>query len=545
MASFKKTYDTDSIVLRRIFAVNPDTNARISANTFLVTGPNGVGSFQDAFGFLSTISVPTSLVGGSGVTITNQNGNYIIATSSIGVDDILSTVNGLGSAGYISTAIAIINLSSIISTPQLTSSIEGLGSLGYLSTSQLTSSIKGLGSLGYLSTTQLASTIANLGNIYNSTILFPGTNISFSSNANQITINGQAGGVTSIIAGSGITIDKATGDVTVTATGITPGTVTDVNLTSTIFGLANFGYVSTLALMSSTKGLGSLGYLSSFNTISSINLSSGSIVASYLSSQKIMVSSITANKFIGDGSLLTNINTGNNTGSGSANGVLFYLNFSVADQYGGANIQFPTKSLEFKTTSGQGTSQQTNLNATTGNQFICGFQSSTDIPGFIPYGIWDFNIFLTTTGNDVNIYCKLYVYNSGTLSLIGISSSISLIPGTTVNQVTTTVEVAYTQLVTGDTIYVELYVNKTSAAANETITIHYEEPNAYSHVHTTFLGASATTMSTLNISSGSLFTGTASTTEINAGRLNFGTLYNNGIQLIDTNGNFLFSFQTL
>lgn len=92
MASFKKTYDTDSIVLRRIFAVNPDTNARISANTFLVTGPNGVGSFQDAFGFLSTISVPTSLVGGSGVTITNQNGNYIIATSSIGVDDILITV---------------------------------------------------------------------------------------------------------------------------------------------------------------------------------------------------------------------------------------------------------------------------------------------------------------------------------------------------------------------------------------------------------------------------------------------------------------------
>ena len=98
MASFRKTYDTDSIVLRRIFAVNPDTNGRISANTFLVTGANGLGSFQDAVSFLSTISVPTSIVGGSGISVINTNGVYTIATdgsSGIDTSHLTSTVKGL------------------------------------------------------------------------------------------------------------------------------------------------------------------------------------------------------------------------------------------------------------------------------------------------------------------------------------------------------------------------------------------------------------------------------------------------------------------
>ena len=57
--------------------------------------------------------------------------------------------------------------------------------------------------------------------------------------------------------------------------------------------------------------------------------------------------------------------------------------------------------------------------------------------------------------------------------------------------------------------------------------------------------SSFNTISSLNISSGSLFANTTSTTETNAGRLNFGSLYNNGIKLIDDYGNILFSFQTL
>ena len=90
-----------------------------------------------------------------------------------------STIIGLGTLGYFSSVIT--NLSSIISTPQLTSSLVGLGSMGYLSsgisniisTPQLTSSLVGLGSMGYLSsgtinvisTPQLFSSLIGLGTL--------------------------------------------------------------------------------------------------------------------------------------------------------------------------------------------------------------------------------------------------------------------------------------------------------------------------------------------------------------------------------------------
>jgi len=61
-----------------------------------------------------------------------------------------STVQGLGTAGYISTA-------------SLTSTIVGLGTTGYISTASLTSTIIGLGTTGYISTASLTSTVAALG----------------------------------------------------------------------------------------------------------------------------------------------------------------------------------------------------------------------------------------------------------------------------------------------------------------------------------------------------------------------------------------------
>jgi len=76
---------------------------------------------------------------------------------------------------------ALTNLSSIISTPQLTSSLQGLGSMGYLSTvpstfissAALFSSLTGIGTLGYLSsgiinvisTPQLFSSLIGLGTL--------------------------------------------------------------------------------------------------------------------------------------------------------------------------------------------------------------------------------------------------------------------------------------------------------------------------------------------------------------------------------------------
>ena len=86
-------------------------------------------------------------------------------SSIISTPQLISSLEGLGTLGYLSSA--IINLSSIISTPQLISSLEGLGTLGYLSsltlssiisTPQLTSSLVGLGSMGYISSGNVQST---------------------------------------------------------------------------------------------------------------------------------------------------------------------------------------------------------------------------------------------------------------------------------------------------------------------------------------------------------------------------------------------------
>ena len=486
MASFRKTYDTDSIVLRRIFAVNPDTNGRISANTFLVTGANGLGSFQDAVSFLSTISVPTSIVGGSGITLTNTNGTYTIATSSIAQFDLTSTIIGLGQI-YNSTILVagtnitfssnanqiIINgqaggggelvasdltsttrgLGSLgyISTPQLTSSLRGLGSFGYLSSfatisttnlssgslfasflssqritassitankfigdgslltnvpgtggltaSDLTSTTMGLGLLGYLSTTQLASTIANLGQIYNSTILVAGTNITFTSNVNQITINGQAGGG--------------------------GGDVTALNLTST------------------TKGLGSLGYLSS------------------------------ASIFNG--------------------GTVYYLNWSQAGS------TYPYKALQPTITGGD---RQTDVNTigTNTDTLIQTFQTPIIHPSFIPAGIWDLNLFVKSASSYLSVYYKIFKLNDGTSTQIGQNSApVTIFPadGSTIVQVSLSITVPYTILDDGegDTVYIQIRGVNSDLSLPHSLTVYYEQ-DTYSHVHTTFL-QSVTEFSTI------------------------------------------------
>ena len=68
----------------------------------------------------------------------------------------LSTVAGLGTAGYVSTL-------------SLTSSIAGLGTAGYVSTSWFQSTLDGLGTLGFISTTEdtvrTTSTVSGLGTI--------------------------------------------------------------------------------------------------------------------------------------------------------------------------------------------------------------------------------------------------------------------------------------------------------------------------------------------------------------------------------------------
>ena len=746
MASFKKTYDTDSIVLRRIFAVNPDTNGRISANTFLVTGANGLGSFQDAVSFLSTISVPTSLVAGTGITVTNTNGTYTIATdgsSSIAPSDLTSTTKGLGSLGYLSTIAnlgQIFNSTFLVAGTNITFSsnanqitINGQAGGSDIAASDLTSTTMGLGSLGYLSSTQLASTIVNLGQIYNSTILVAGTNITFSSNANEITINGQAGGggdvtvtnltSTSIGLGSlgylsspsifnsgtvyylnwsqaGPTYPYKALQPTVTNGGLQfdttaipansealiqtfqtstilplfiPSGIWDLNLfvnttssyikiyyklyklnsgTSTliatspssfiipsddstvqvslsefvqytpitagdtlyieIYGIntnllspqsvtvnyenGKYSHLHTTFLQSVTEfstiqGLGSLGYLSSFNTISSLNISSGSIYASLLSSQQITASSIRANNFVGDGSLITNvpnlgvtsITAGAGIGVNTTTGAVTVSNTGVLSitQGDGISITGSDGSFTITATGGTaGTVAAADLVSTViGIQLRATSSLTSSLQGLSYMGY--LSSFATISSLNIStgsIYASLLssqqiMASSMTANkFIGDGSLLTNLPGSglaTTDLTSTVIGLGTSGYLSSLTLLStienlgQIYnstilvagTNITFSSNINQITINGQAGGgglAASDLTSTTMGlgsisyiSSFNTLSSLNISSGSIYTSTTSTTETNAGRLNFGELYNNGTKLVDAYGNILFSFQTL
>ena len=85
---------------------------------------------------LSTLNVTSSITS----SYYFGNGSYLIDLPAVSSLSLTSTIEGLGTLGFISTA-------------QLTSSIIGLGTLGYLSSVQpsLNSTVEGLGSLGFLS----------------------------------------------------------------------------------------------------------------------------------------------------------------------------------------------------------------------------------------------------------------------------------------------------------------------------------------------------------------------------------------------------------
>ena len=238
-ASTRKTYDTDSITLRRIFAYDPLTNTPPSTSYVLASLTKGVAAFTSPLSVLSTfgwVNLPAQISTLSGELLSTiiafrpnypSTPEYFLPSTVTGLGtsgyvssfQLFSTVQGLGSAGYLSSGVitqplisTVIGLGTVgyVSTSQLTSTVRGLGSSGYVSSTQVTSTTRGLGNLGYISTSQLVSTVQGLGS---------------------------------------------------------SGYVSTANITSTTNGLGSLGYVSSTQLFSTVRGLGSAGYLSTSASI--------------------------------------------------------------------------------------------------------------------------------------------------------------------------------------------------------------------------------------------------------------------------------------
>lgn len=256
-------------------------NATVNLSTFNLSTTNIFTStinFNDITnGTLNTLAVSTGIL--------VLNGQGIVGTVEVTKNNLVSTVTGLGTAGYIST----------FSTNQLST---GLLQAGNLSIS--TATFKDSGNANLYS---LFSSNASL--YFNDTLVGAGTVIN---NTNICTTIYQVSSVSSLYAfATNINISTvtnaflspdffssiffSTGNVNVSSVSLkdrttnnlqyltadngvlkfnTSNIVTDSNLNSTVIGLGSAGYISSATLVSTVRGLGSAGYISSLQLGSTV-----------------------------------------------------------------------------------------------------------------------------------------------------------------------------------------------------------------------------------------------------------------------------------
>ena len=328
--SSRKTYDTDIITLRRIFAVSPGTNAPIPSGNIMATTSHGEAAYVNPYSIpaisqLSTalLSLPSTistsiaeiggvsqLLAGSGISLNPTNGIGIVTITATGgggsvtTANLTSTVIGLGTAGYISSAIGVAtipgglvstaNLSRLISTANLaglvstgnlaghisTANLNNLVSTLYLAT-QLGSTVIGLGTAGYFSTIprSLQTLSISTGNVFTSSVILIDTTIGYGYTgfANQLIVSsgnlllnnnslsgggGGGGAVTQIVGGTNITISPPGGTGVVTINGASIPSLVGLVSTANLASFVSTSYLAT-QLASTVIGLGTAGYISS------------------------------------------------------------------------------------------------------------------------------------------------------------------------------------------------------------------------------------------------------------------------------------------
>lgn len=275
-ASFtNRSYDTDLLILRTLFALNPDTNLPISSGYILTT--DGVGGlvWENPYWNLSTM--------GPGVGYLPSTLQDIIGNVS-SLSTIVSTLSYELPSGLSSLSSFIGNslISSGIFTFQLNSTVEGLGSAGYISSTQLFSTVEGLGSASYVSTPTLNSTTAWFldPSRYVSTGALVSTTAAFLENPTILsTVQGlgSAGYISTASFYSTINAFSTLITSTLNSTFFSTIRGNQSSFASTIVGLGSLGYLSSPQLISTVQGLGSAGYVSTAQLLDFV--SSGSLVS--------------------------------------------------------------------------------------------------------------------------------------------------------------------------------------------------------------------------------------------------------------------------
>jgi hypothetical protein len=228
----------------------------ISSSQLISTTAGLQFQFQTA-GFLSTPNLVSTTQGLNTVIATSFSSFSTALASPLYFPSLQSTVAGLGSASYVSTAtlfsttIGIYNfVSTFIDPVELTSTVVGLGSASFVSSiglqARLQSTVEGLGSAGYASTSFVGNAISTFSSAIGASALPP------------------------------------------------------TAFTSTVAGLGSAGYISSSQLISTVAGLTAApsGFPSTVSTAYGTSFTTLSLTAFQVSTQQIQTSSITGNQSI-------------------------------------------------------------------------------------------------------------------------------------------------------------------------------------------------------------------------------------------------------
>ena len=494
----------------------------ISTQQLFVSSLRGDGSQLQNLAGVSTAAVFTS-----------NTSNYFSSA-------IISTVAGLGSAGFISSSQLLSSLAnfksgtstfSTITVAQagdFSSVITGLFSGSSLTVSSINgttvggplfSTVIGLGSAGYISSSQLLSSLANF---QSGTSTFSTITVAQSGNFSSV--------ITGLFSGSSLTVSSING-----ATVGGP-------LFSTVIGLGSAGYVSTanlvglvstpnlLNLVSTQNLLGLVSTPNLLNLVSTQNLlglvSTPNLV-NLVSTQNLLglVSTPNLLNLVSTNNLLNLVSTQNLqnlvstphlysmlqstvAGLGSINyissaqllsttsgfetyissqiglagnnyyGAVLYLNYSITTS--------PYKTLD-TTTTGASATTLTNTVAAGTSQAISQFQTDDTMTPFIPNGIWNLAVFADSTNPNTYLYMSLYARSGGVETLVAttITTPTDLYgPVAAITEYPISLAVPYTQTPPGTTVVLKIFASNADSSS-ATIRTYYEG-NTYSFLRTTF-----------------------------------------------------------
>jgi hypothetical protein len=330
-------------------------------------------------------------------------------------------------AGHVSTA----NLANLVSTANLANLVSTANLANHISTANLATLV----STSYLET-QLGSTVIGLGTAgYISSIPSLSGLVSTANLANLISTANLAGHVsTANLANLVSTANLANHISTANLANLVSTSYLGTQLASTVMGLGTAGYVSSSQLTSTTTG--TFSYISSF------------------------------------------VSTFVQTTPGSYSGEQLYMNYSIPI---GANYQLGINNIF----GGPGTQFTSTITRNTTNNQLQGFITDFSLPSFFTTGLWTVTIFAESDDTGLTMYASLFLRSSlGVLTKISDSSQSPFIVAGTKISLDLVIDVPYTSIASGDTIFIRLFCANTTNSKDILLTLYFEDGN-YSHVHTT------------------------------------------------------------